>query len=45
MRKNKVIVAGSRGFKDYEFLEQKLLHVFSRWFYMDVTIISGMADF
>lgn len=44
MRKYKVIVAGSRGFKDYEYLEQKLLHVFSRWFYMDVTIISGMAD-
>lgn len=44
MRKHRVIVAGSRSFTNYELLEEKLLFLFSRWSYLDVTIISGMAD-
>lgn len=44
MNKFRIIVAGSRGFNDYEFLEAKLLHTFKNISPRDIEIVCGMAD-
>lgn len=40
----KVIVAGSRGFNDYELLRRKLIHFLSRYNPSDIEIVSGGAN-
>jgi hypothetical protein len=39
----KVVVAGSREFEDYTFLEKKLNHIFSKWHFSEIEIVSGGA--
>ena len=39
----KVIIAGSREFEDYYFLEKKLNHIFSKWPFSEIEVVSGGA--
>ena len=40
----KVVVAGSRGFSNYELMKERLLHLFSNYQLSEVEIVSGTAN-